>query len=75
MNVKVNYTGCVLTDRNMQVHFTLTIGGHVKRAAHVKVPLSEFTQEVWATAADRASRRRLMEIWSDEPIPWEPLED
>lgn len=69
VKVAAKYTGCVLTDRVMQVHFALTVGGHIKRAAHVKVPLTEFTEAVWATAMDRASRRRLVEIWSDEPLP------
>lgn len=74
MKIAAQYQGVVLTDRCLQIHFKLTIGGSTVRHHHVKVPLDQLSKEVWATAMDRAARRRLLEIWAaedNEPLPWE----
>lgn len=73
MKIKSEYQGVVLTDRYLQVHFRLTIGDTAVRHHHVKIPLDEFAKEIWARAIDTASRRRLIELWSQEQEllpPW-----
>lgn len=73
MKIKADYQGVVLTDRCLQVHFKLTLGGSTVRHHHVKIPLDELAKEVWARAIDTASRRRLLELWSadSDVLPWD----
>lgn len=66
--VKTSYQGLILTDQYLQVHFNVGNGSWV-RHQHVKVPISEFLTDEMTQAIDKHVRRRLIEIWSDEPIP------
>lgn len=75
MKIKAEYQGVVLTDTCLQIHFKLTIGGSAVRHHHVKVPLSELAKEVWAKAIDTASRRRLIEMWSQDQELLPPWDD
>lgn len=72
MKLSHKYQGMTLTDKYLTVHFATTIGGQVKRHGQVKIPISECTSEVIANAMDRATRRRLVQIWSDTPIDFPP---
>ena len=73
MKIKATYQGVVLTDRCLQIHFKLELGGAVTRHHYVKVPLDELAKEVWAKAIDTATRRRLLEMWSADQdiLPWD----
>lgn len=74
MKISHKYQGLTLTDRYLTVHFATTIGGSVKRHGQVRIPVEDCTNEVLAQAMDRAARRRLLEIWSEEPmdpLPWD----
>lgn len=66
--VKVSYDGIIVTDRYLQVHFKVGNGSWV-RHQHVKVPLSEFLTDEVTQKIDRYVRRRLIEIWSEQPVP------
>lgn len=66
--IKTSYAGLVLTDAYAQVHFKVGNGSWV-RHAHVKVPISELLTDEVTQAIDRHVRRRMIEIWSAEPVP------
>lgn len=66
--VKTSYDGLVVTDRFVQVHFKVGNGSWV-RHAHIKVPITEFLTDEVTQAMDKMVRRRLIEIWSAEPVP------
>lgn len=66
--VKVSYQGLILTDQYLQVHFNVGNGSWM-RHQHVKVPLTELLTDELTQQLDKHVRRRLLEIWSDEPIP------
>lgn len=66
--IKVSYQGLILTDAYMQVHFAVGNGSWA-RHQHVKVPLAELLTDQVTQAMDRHVRRRLVEIWSETPIP------
>lgn len=66
--IKVSYQGLVLTDAHVQVHFAVGNGSWL-RHQHVKVPLSELLTDQVTQAIDRHVRRRMIEIWSSEPVP------
>nr|CRY96820.1 hypothetical protein [uncultured prokaryote] len=74
MKIKATYTGVVMTDKHLQVHFALEIGGTLKRAHYVRIPLDSLRAPVWARALDTAARRELLRIWAaddNEPLPWD----
>lgn len=73
MKIKTVYQGVVLTDRCLQIHFSLEVGGTTKRHVHVKVPMDDLAKEVWAKAIDTATRRRLIAVWSEDQdlLPWD----
>lgn len=66
--VKVSYQGIIVTSAYVQVHFNVGNGSWM-RHQHVKIPLSEFLTDEVTQALDRYTRRRLIEIWSGQPIP------
>lgn len=66
--VKTSYDGLVVTDRFVQVHFKVGNGSWV-RHAHIKVPITEFLTDEVTQAMDKMVRRRLIEIWSAQPVP------
>lgn len=66
--VKTSYDGIIVTDRYVQVHFKVGNGAWV-RHQHVKVPITEFLTDEVTQALDKMVRRRLVEIWSGEPVP------
>lgn len=66
--VKCSYQGIIVTDRYVQVHFNVGNGSWI-RHQHVKVPISELLNDEFAQAMDKFVRRRLVEIWSEQPVP------
>lgn len=66
--VKVSYQGLIVTDRYLQVHFNVGNGSWM-RHQHVKVPLNEFLTDEVTQKIDKFVRRRLIEIWSEQPVP------
>lgn len=66
--VKCSYQGLIVTDQYVQVHFKVGNGSWI-RHQHVKVPMNEFLSDEVTQALDRQVRRRLIEIWSAEPVP------
>lgn len=66
--VKCSYQGIIITDQYLQVHFNVGNGSWM-RHQHVKIPLSEFLTDEVTQKLDRFVRRRLIEIWSEQPVP------
>lgn len=66
--IKLSYQGLVVTSSYVQVHFNIGNGTWM-RHQHVKVPINEFLTDEMTQAIDRHVRRRMIEIWSAEPVP------
>ena len=66
--IKVSYQGLIVTSSYVQVHFNVGNDSWI-RHQHVKVPISEFLTDEITQAIDRHVRRRMIEIWSDTPVP------
>lgn len=66
--IKTSYQGLVLTAAHVQVHFKVS-NGHWTRHAHIKVPIDELLTDSVTQAIDKHVRRRMIEIWSDTPVP------
>lgn len=66
--VKVSYQGIIVTEQYLTVHFAVGNGVWMRHQT-VKVPLRELLTDQVTQALDRHVRRRLIEIWSEEPVP------
>lgn len=66
--MKVSYQGIIVTEQYLSVHFAVGNGVWLRHST-VKVPLSELLTDQVTQAIDRHVRRRMIEIWSEEPVP------
>lgn len=66
--IKVSYQGLIVTDQYLTVHFAVGNGSWMRHQT-VKVPLAELLTDEVTQAIDRHVRRRMIEIWSDTPLP------
>ena len=66
--MKISYQGLIVTATAVEVHFAVGNGVWL-RHQRVRVPLSELLTDEVTQALDRHVRRRMLEIWSEEPIP------
>lgn len=66
--MKISYQGLVVTATAIEVHFAVGNGVWL-RHQRVRVPLGEFLTDEVTQAIDRHVRRRMIEIWSDTPLP------
>lgn len=72
MKIKTDYEGMTLTDKYLTIHFKLEVGGTLVRHSTVKVRAGDLPEDLLLQALDRTARRKLIEIWSDEPLaPWD----
>lgn len=66
--MKVSYQGLVVTTTAVVIHFAVGNGVWLRHST-VRVPLSEMMTDEVTQALDKHVRRRMIEIWSDEPVP------
>lgn len=66
--VKTSFQGVTCTAQYVTVHFAVS-NGVWTRMSTVKVPLNELLSDEVTQALDKHVRRRMIEIWSDTPVP------
>lgn len=66
--IQTSFQGLTATDAYLTVHFAVGNGGWLRHAA-IKVPIGDLLTDEVTQALDRHVRRRMLEIWSDEPLP------
>lgn len=66
--IKVSYQGLICTEQFMTVHFAVGNGAWIRHQT-VKVPMKDLLTDEVTQAIDKHVRRRMIEIWSDTPLP------
>lgn len=66
--IKTSYDGLICTEQYLSVHFKVGNGSWIRHST-VKVPLRELLTDEVTQMIDRHVRRRMIEIWSDTPLP------
>lgn len=69
VKIKTEYQGATVTARYLTIHFRLEVGGTIVRASQVKIAIDQLPFDEMEQAMDRLVRRKLLEAWSDEPLP------
>lgn len=66
--IQTSFQGITVTPSYLTVHFAVGNGGWLRHAA-IKVPMTELLTDEVTQALDTHVRRRMIEIWSQEPVP------
>lgn len=66
--IAISYQGLIATDAFCVIHFAVGNGSWMRHQT-VKVPWDDILSDEVTQKIDRHVRRRMIEVWSDTPLP------